>query len=886
MTDLFRRWGRRALVAATAAGLATAPTPADATQPRAQDRNATDGVDRVYHDYSAEGDASSLELNPALLSSMRGLDITLLGYRTVSEFARGSGFGGWFGWGLPFGLATSFGVQVMAPRLGLEIADFDAAANPAATKISWGISAAAGDTTAIGFGIHGLRVGGQWLQRPDLDVGTLFRIFNYGSIGVAARFSPVELSTDIFPAHMSLTGEVSIRPLGTHHVELAGGVTQRVASGGIGDPVESNGVSALFPRGRIALRHQGLALKGEVEQVSASVLDPVSFDRLRGEKAWRGSVSLEAAWDFLRVGGGVHAGLSEGLDGVGVMARFSTRRQGRVFWPRRVDAERIDLSSLQDERDLIGMLQRLERARKAGKRAILVVDARGTGLGWASVHEVREALVRVRNAGGHVFAYVENAGLKDYFLATAAEKIYIHPAGGLSIYGMSSTSIYLRGALDKLGVKAEVIKVDEYKSAGERFTNVEPSKYDRDQRTELMADMYTQVVYDTARARGRSLSDMRAFFDEAPYEPEQAVELGLADGVVFRDELLPEISEIIGAEVEIKEFSDTSPHETWATAPYVAVVLVEDAIVDGKSRRIPFVGTGFAGGDTIAETLRDLRDDKACRGVVLRVNSPGGSALASDIIWREVQRTAEAHEADPKFAPPIVVSMGDVAASGGYYVSMGAPFVLADPMTITGSIGVISMHFDVSGLLGKLGISTTTFKAGKNADIGSPWSSYTEDQRDRIERSIRQTYGLFTSRVADGRGMTQEKVNELGRGHVWSGVDAKANGLVDGLGGLHEAIAEVRRRADIPKRKKLAVRVLPKEPRLLDLILNDSSEPFGDSGPVRAAVAKRRKAKERSALGEVLPLALNAAISKIPLSMLLLPQGKPAAIMPYVIDTN
>ena len=600
MTDLPRCGGRATLLAAAVAALATAPTPAAAAPPRAQDRNTTDGVDRVYHDYSAEGDASSLELNPALLSSMRGLDITLLGYRTVSEFARGSGFGGWFGWGLPFGVATSFGVQVMAPRLGLEIADFDAASNPAATKISWGLSARAGETAAIGFGIHGIRVAGQWLQRPDLDVGTLFRIFNYGSIGVAARLSPVELSTDIYPAHLSLTGEVSVRPLGTHHLELAGGVTQRVASGGIGDPVESQGVSALFPRGRIALRYQGLALKGEVEQVSASVLDPVSFDRLRGEKAWRGAVSVEAAWDFMRVGAGVHAGLSEGLDGVGVMARFSTRKQGRVFWPRRVDAERIDLSSVKDERDFIGILQRLERARKAGKRAVLVVDARGTRLGWASVHEVRDALVRVRNAGGHVFSYVENASLKDYFLATAGEKIYIHPAGGLSIFGMASTSIYLRGALDKLGVNVEVVKVDEYKSAGEQFTNVEPSKYDREQRTELMADMYTQVVYDVARARGRSLSDVRSFFDEAPYDPEQTVELGLADGVVFRDELLPEISEAIGAEVEIHEFTDSSPHETWAKAPYVAVVLVEGAIVDGKSRRIPFIGTGFAGGDTIA----------------------------------------------------------------------------------------------------------------------------------------------------------------------------------------------------------------------------------------------------------------------------------------------
>ncbi|MBL4683695.1 MAG: S49 family peptidase, partial [Nannocystaceae bacterium] len=474
--------------------MSAAPSRATAEQPRAQDRGSTDGVDRVYHDYSAEGDASSLELNPALLSDMRGVDFTLLGYRTVSRFTRGSGFGGFFGWGLPFGLATSFGVQVMAPRLSIDVADFDEDTNPSATKISFGMAGRAGEAAAFGIGIHGIRTGGRWLQRPDLDIGTVFRFVNYGALGVTARLSPLDLTTDIFPAAVSLTGELSVRPLGTHHLELAGGVTQQLASGEVAQTVEGRGVEGLYPRGRVALRYQGLALKGEVEQVPASVLDPVNFQRLRGEKALRGSVSIEVAWDFARAGVGIHSGVSEGLDGYGLMARISSRRQGRAFWPRRVDAERIDVSEVKGDRELVALLQRLERARKAGKRTVLIIDARGSRLGWASLHEIRQALVRVRNAGGHVFAYVEHASLKDYYLATAAEKLYIHPAGGLSIFGMSSTSIYLRGALDKVGVKAEVIKVDEYKSASERFTNTEPSRYDREQRTELLHDIYAQIV--------------------------------------------------------------------------------------------------------------------------------------------------------------------------------------------------------------------------------------------------------------------------------------------------------------------------------------------------------------------------------------------------------
>jgi protease-4 len=300
----------------------------------------------------------------------------------------------------------------------------------------------------------------------------------------------------------------------------------------------------------------------------------------------------------------------------------------------------------------------------------------------------------------------------------------------------------------------------------------------------------------------------------------------------------------------------------------VAVVLVEDTIVDGESRHIPFFDIGFTGGDTIAETLRTVRKDPACRGIVLRVNSPGGSALASDIIWREVERTAEEHDKDARSSPPIVVSMGDVAASGGYYVAMGSKSVLADPLTVTGSIGVISINLDVSGLLGKLGISQVTFKEGKNPDIHSLFAPYTADQRERVQNSIRQTYDLFRKRVAKGRGMTMDRVNELGRGHVYSGIDAKGLRLVDEFGGLYQAIAMVR-----PWRE-LQIRVLPRRPGLLDLILEAVGDPFAGAGPVRKAVARRRAKTHGEGLRGVVPLALDEALSKLPLSLLYVPQDR------------
>ncbi|MCA9651407.1 MAG: signal peptide peptidase SppA [Myxococcales bacterium] len=874
---------RRALGSLLAAGLALWAPPGAAQEPRAQDRHPTDGVDRVVHDMSGEGDATSIELNPALLSDVQGFDLAVLGYRTTSDFTRGSGFGGFLATNLGFGLATGFGVQVVRPTLGLRGADFDLANNPDLTKLSFAF-AGDFDDGAFGVGIHGVRGQGQWLQRPDLDLGALVRIFNYGSAGFNARLSPVDMSSASLPAHLTLTGELALRPLGTHHLELAVGVSDQVLRSENGEAPQRVDFSGFLPRGRIAVRYQGWALKAELEQVRASVLDPATLDRVNGEKALRGGVLLEGSWDVVTAGAGVHAGVSGGLDGVGFGARLHGREQGRVVWPRSIDAERIELGKIGDERELIELLQRVERAEQAGERSVLVLDARSTSAGWASLHELRQALVRVRNAGGHVYAYLEGASLKDYYVASVAEQVFLHPAGSLETYGLSSTSIYLKGAMDKVGVAAEVIKIDEYKSAGERFDRTGPSEPDKAQRQELQRDAYAQIVHDIAQARGLTLAEVRERIDEAPWGPHAAVDAGLVDDVVFRDELLDRISERLGAEVEFAPFFDTSPREHWATDPYVAVVLVEGAIVDGKSRGLPIFDMGFAGGDTIAQTLRDLREDRYCRGVVLRVNSPGGSALASDVIWREVALTAEAHQQDPRFAAPIVVSMGDVAASGGYYVSMGAPTVLADPMTITGSIGVITMHFDVSGLLEKLGISTFTFKEGRNADLGTPFRPYTDDQRARMQEGIRRTYDLFRERVAQGRGLTPEKVDELGRGHVYSGTDAEALGLVDAMGGLREAIEQVRKEAGLPARKHLAIRVLPERKSLVDLILESGRGPRGKVGAVGRAVERRKARAEGAALREALPLALDEALARIPLSLLFLPQDEAQAIMPDLIE--
>ena len=877
------RKGHAVLPTLTLAALTLAlAAPAAAQAPVALDRNPSDGVERPIHDYSGEGDASSLELNPALLSAAKGLDAVFLGYRSTSAFTRGSGFGGFASLNLGLGFATGFGVQAVRPGFTGNYFDPRRSQNPDFTKISWGLSGGDGKVVAMGLGLHWMTLGGAPMRRPDLDFGLLLRLRNYASIGAVARLGPADLAPQgLLPQELAVTGELALRPLGTRTLELAGGVRTRWRGDASVGPAEFTDFLGVLPRGRIALRYQGIELAGEVEQVRVNLLDPATYQLREQARAVRGAVALAVSWDMLTVRAGVHAGLSEGLDGFGLAARFSSSRQGRVFWPRLVDAERIDLSAVSGERGLIRMLERLDRAEQAGPRSIILVDARGAKLGWASLQELRGALVRIRNAGGHVFAYLEDANLKEYYLASAAEQVYLHPAGELATFGLAAATLYFKGALDKLGVQAEGLHIAEYKSAHETFTRTGPSDPDRQQREAILDDTFAQIVRDIAQARGLSEAQVRGLVDEAPHGPSQALTQHLADKILHRDEVIDAISTKIGAKVRFASFPETDPEQdTWSTAPYLAVVLVEGTIIDGESRTIPFLNINFAGSDTLVEQLRALRGDPMCKGILLRVNSPGGSALASDLIWREVQRTQDAHEKNPQRSPPIIVSMGDVAASGGYYVAMGARQIFASPTTITGSIGVVSLHFDLSGLLAKLGISTSTFQRGKNADIASLWHPYTEDQRARMDASMRRIYDLFRTRVAAGRKLTMETVDQLGRGHVYSGVDARELRLVDELGGLHEALAALRAKTGLPERRELALRVLPRQRRLVDILLEQvmpRSREKGLRSKIDTAIA-RRDAKQQ------LPLALSAALARLPLSLLFLPQDSALALLPGLVE--
>lgn len=850
-------------------------TPAHAQDPVAQHRELADGVDRPIHNLAGVGDSSSLELNPALLSSIRGLDITLLGYQALYQFARGAGFGAFAGLDLGWGFALGFGVQALEPGFRDALADVDIAHNRPSTKLSFGLSLGRGEWGSFGLGVHGVRRRGESLRPAQLDLGLLLRITNYGSFAAVARLGPADLRDPNFRPILDLAGELAVRPLGNDWLELAGGLTARVDQSVRRGFAELSPSHDLLPYGRLAVRYQGIEIAGEAQLVQADVLDEDTLAIVEQTTALRGGVSLALAWDYGSIGIGTHAGLGGGVDGIAYKARFTTARQGRVVWSRLVDADRYELAKVGNQRGLIAMLRRLERAEAAGERAVIVINADGFDLGWGAGQELRDALRRVRDAGGHVYAYVEEPGLRDYWIASVAEKIYTHPAGQLDTVGLGTRRLYFRDALAKLGVSVEAMHIDEFKSAHENFTRDDRSEADTLQRAELLDDTWETVVYDIAQARGLSKSQVREAVSASPLGPEQAVKLGLADEVIHRDELSKKLSDALGADVSFREFGPTDPeHTTWSDAPYIAVVLVEGTIIDGKSRNIPLLNIVMSGGDEIAQTIEALRGDPACEGIVLRVDSGGGSAFASEVMWREVSRTHEAWQKDKRKNPPIVVSMSDVAASGGYYIAAGTDRIYAEPLTVTGSIGVVFMHFDISGLLNMLGVGIDRIeRGGVGVDMNSIFQPWSSTQREKVREGIDRTYDLFLQRVADARGMQKTAVDDIGQGRVWSGKRAKANGLVDEFGGLREAIADLRARSGVADHKQLELRVLPRKLTLLQLV-------FRSAGSLIVEPVTRTVVGKQAQVEEALPLALDQAVSRLPLSILFVPQDKASMIMP------
>jgi len=423
----------------------------------------------------------------------------------------------------------------------------------------------------------------------------------------------------------------------------------------------------------------------------------------------------------------------------------------------------------------------------------------GGGMPLARAQELRDAVIEFAAVKPAV-AYAETFGEGDpgtvaYYLATGFGQIWLQPSGDLGLTGIAAETTFVRGVLDKLGLEPQFGQRHEYKNAVDRIARYDYTDAFREASTRLVASAYEQVVAGLAAARKLAEPRVRELVDAAPLSADRAREAGLIDRVGYRDEVYAALDRGDADLLYLSRYARTAAPRKIAgrlrKRDAVAVVTVAGAIQQGRSRRSLLSPDAGAGSDTVAAALRSAGRADDVKAVLLRVDSPGGSYVASDVIWREVGQL-RAH------GTPVVASMGDVAGSGGYFVAMGADAIVAQPGTLTGSIGVFSGKVVATGLLERLGVGTGAIAEGRNARMFSPRVGFDEDQWHRLEEWLDRVYADFVSKVAQARGMTYERVHELARGRVWTGADAHERGLVDELGGLGRAAELVRHRAGLP----------------------------------------------------------------------------------------
>jgi protease IV len=518
--------------------------------------------------------------------------------------------------------------------------------------------------------------------------------------------------------------------------------------------------------------------------------------------------------------------------------------------------ERVELRGELGVRELTAVVLRLRAiARDASVKAV-VVQLDGIEGGWGALEEIRDELRAVRRAGKRVFAYMVAGNGRDYFVASVADRIYLDPAGGLRVTGMATTTLYFRSLLDHFAIVPEVERIGDYKSAPEQLTATGPTPAASEQRNALIDSLWARWVEAIASSRTLTAERVRQIVDHGSYTAGQlAADHTLVDAVGSPEKISELIAKELGAPYPVEDM----PRERatrWAS-PGVAIIYVDGDITDGKSRSVPVLGGTLSGGETIVEALQAARSDPRVDAIILRVDSPGGSSVASELMSREVFAT--------RGVKPILCSFSNVAASGGYFVAAGCDMIFAEPMTITGSIGIFAGKLDLSGLLAKLGIAVDTVKRGAQADADSWYHGYTDEERAAERDQLAYAYSRFVGAVAAGRRLPKPAVDELGRGRVYTGQQAFEVKLIDRFGGIADAIDEAKRRIGLGR---------DAEVRLFELPRTSSS--------ILGAISNLLGARAQELVLPDLPL-IRALLRSLPPSLLVDPD-RPQARLPFAID--
>ncbi|OQY29443.1 MAG: signal peptide peptidase SppA [Candidatus Cloacimonetes bacterium 4572_55] len=473
-----------------------------------------------------------------------------------------------------------------------------------------------------------------------------------------------------------------------------------------------------------------------------------------------------------------------------------------------------------------------DTAKTDGRIKELYIDMSDFGgMGWARAKEIRNWILNFKTSGKPVTVYMDFVGDRTYYVATAADKIVMPPEGGLLVNGIALQMFFLKGSFDKIGIEWEEFHAGKYKSAPETLTRENMSQVNREAKTLLINDIFDELVSAIAEARGMTESTVKEIIDNGPYLViDEALEAGLIDQINYESDLL----EKIGGEDDEYETVSGKDYmrecEFPSSGKKFALIFAVGEIVSGDGTSGQFVGS-----KSMTRWIREAAEDEETKAILIRVDSPGGSALASDIIWREIIQARE--------KKPIVVSMGDLAASGGYYISAPANYIFAEPTTITGSIGVFGIRPVMGNLFKMIGANTETILKGKNSNLFDSSKLMSPEQRSIVEKSINQTYDTFLERVSEGRSMDYDDVHAVAQGRVWTGNQALERGLVDDIGDLTAAVEKAKELAEIDNDQQVWLDVYPRKKDLFE-ILREKDFPFASTKKYGMLPKELQKAAE------------------------------------------
>lgn len=792
-------------------------------------------------------DPSGVEINPASLGLLESWALMV----RHTELKQSGRFGGGgdallFGTRLPYvsSLALGLGFQWLRPA--------DAIGYENSVKLSLALGLRLGLVSA-GLSYHRFISDGDGALDglQTLDLGLTVRPFEWLGAGLVLR----DLNTPVYdglPVQRTYDFELAARPLCTDRLELGAGLRVGERRGDL-DPyfrAELEPMPGLRLTAGVELVRRDFYRTGDTTlDVRAVVAVGISleqvglaFSTILGRTLDRGPGPLDA--DETR----------STFQGAGVTLRLQGSRQAPLFELQR-KLLHLELTGELSQRGWIAMVQQLREVERRKDLHGVLLEIDNLECGWAQAQELRAWLKRLRHAGKRSDVYLRAPSDRDYYIAAAADRIMLDPAGGLRLDGMALRSLYFHGLLHMVGVNPQFVRIAEFKSAPESFTRSTASGPARSMRESLLNDLFQQMLQDIAADRKLTTVQMRKLVDQGPFTPDRAVAAGLVDQVVEPEEVKSAVQKRRGRIELIKPQSLARSGRRWPAGPGIAVVVVVGDIVRGKNTEIPLIGRLMTGDETIVKALSWARSRDDVKGVVLRINSPGGSAMASDTMWRAVRNTRK--------VKPVVVSMGDTAASGGYYIAAGGDRIFAEPATITGSIGIFTGKFDLSRLMQRLGISIDVDARGKHATMEDFERPYTADERQFILSRLQYYYRAFLRAVGQGRHLTMDQVHQVARGRVWTGRQAMGRGLVDRQGGLIDAIEEVQRRAGLSLSRPVRIYALPQVKKgLLAQLLSQVSQ-----------------ARETG-----LPQALKQLLQALPPVLLRARSGDPLARMPYTIN--